>query len=201
MPALVLIAGGSCSGKTTLASELERRGLATHVPIDRYYRSFDHLPPDRRRAINFDDPGAIEADLLASHVDVLLKGQGVSIPTYDYAAFERKGSTLVTPSELIIVEGLFALAWPVLRQRALLKVFVDTAGAVCLRRRILRDTTLFGRSQEDCLHRFIGHVQPAYHEHVRPTSYHADMILDGSQDVDVLANAIQTKVLTMLTSA
>lgn len=201
MPALVLIAGGSCSGKTTLASELERRGLATHVPIDRYYRSFDHLPPDRRRTINFDAPDAIEADLLVTHVDVLLKGQAVAVPTYDHAAFERKGTSIVTPSELIIVEGLFALGWPELRRRALLKVFVDTAGAVCLRRRILRDTILFGRSQEDSLQRFIGHVRPAYHEHVRPTACHADIILDGDQHVDILAEEIQTTVLTMLTSA
>jgi uridine kinase len=150
--------------------------------LDSYYRDLSALAPAERARVNFDAPIALDDGLLIEQVHSLSRGEIVERPVYDFTTHTRvPRSESFTASEFLIIEGLFALYWPELRELAGTKVFVDAPDDVCLRRRQLRDVAERGRTLESVVAQFKQTVQPMAALHVRPTFQYADLVLSGEQ--------------------
>jgi uridine kinase len=184
---LIGIAGGSCSGKTTLARELALRlgaGDVACVSIDSYYRGLPDGTPETIAAHNFDDPEALEHELLVVHLEALSKGGFAEVPVYDFVTHTRTDKTeRVDPVPFVIVEGLFPLYWEGVRALMDTKVFVDAGHDVCLERRLRRDASERGRPREEVIRRYNEMARPMYDAYVLPSRRHADVVVDGSRPV------------------
>lgn len=187
---VVLVAGISCSGKTTFAERLTEQLDALHLRLDDYYRGFDALSLDERRKINFDAPEAVEHELLHEHLTALKAGLPIHRPVYDHAGFARRGTTLESPRPFVVLEGLFALYWPEVWGLGDLRVFVETPVEVCLERRLFRDAIQFGRSREETFRRYSEHVAPNQDRYVLPTRHRADVLLDGEGCLDTMVTRV-----------
>lgn len=198
---LVGIAGGSCSGKTTLAERVRTRLGATPaaiLPVDAYYRDLSHLPAEARAARNFDEPAAVDHALLAAHVRELAHGAVVQRPVYDFATHCRSARVeRVDPGGVVIVEGLFALAWAEVREHLSLGVFVEAGHEVCLARRTARDVRERGRTPESVEEQYAATVRPMYDLHVLPTRAHADLVVDGAAPPDVAEAALLARLAAL----
>lgn len=183
MPHLIAIAGGSCSGKTTLANALARAlGDARVIPLDAFYRDLSHLALDQRVANNFDHPDALEHDLVLEMIARLLAGTNAVLPCYDYTTHTRSSRIEpIPPAEHLILEGLYALHWEAIRALAATRVFVDLDHGTCLARRIARDTAERGRTEASVRHQYETTVRPMYDTHIAPTRAHAQLIVPGDQ--------------------
>ncbi|MBE6974497.1 MAG: uridine kinase, partial [Ruminococcaceae bacterium] len=145
------IAGGTGSGKTTLMKNLLERfsGNVTVLSHDNYYRRLDHLNFEDRCRVNYDEPAALETDLMVRHLDALRHGQAIDCPVYDFANHNRSDQVLrIEPRKVIIVEGILIFTDPDLRRLMDIKIFVDTDADIRLCRRIKRDVNKRGRTLE-----------------------------------------------------
>ena len=179
-PVVIGIVGGSGSGKTTLARGLqaltERYGNVV-ISQDNYYRGLSAAT--NAYNYNFDDPSALDLDLLAAHLALLKTGRSVRMPLYDFETHRRlAGTETVAPAPLMIVEGLFLYALPALRAVFDLRFFVDVPADERLRRRIDRDVRERGRTEREIVAQFNEQVEPMYIRHVEPTRQHADAVLN-----------------------
>ena len=179
---IIAVAGPSCAGKTELAKGLAHELRCSVLLLDSYYRDLTALAPAERARVNFDAPVALDHELLIEQVHALSRGETVERPLYDFATHTcvPRGESFAA-SEFLIIEGLFALYWPELRELASTKVFVDAPDDVCLGRRQLRDVAERGRTLESVLTQFNQTVQPMAALHVRPTFKYADLVLSGEQ--------------------
>lgn len=194
-PVVMAIAGCSGSGKTTLASQLARTLGGVHFHFDNYYRDLSHLPMTERALQNFDDPALIESPLLADHLRSLARGEAIERPVYDFATYIRDPlrTETVRPGSFLLVEGLFALHYPELLPIYQLRIYVDTPDEVCFERRLKRDIEERGRTPESVRRQYDATVRPSSLAIVRPSSVHADLVLDG-------AGALDWKVEQVLTA-
>jgi uridine kinase len=185
-PLIVGIAGGTGSGKTTVAHK-----LAAAMPPDRcvtiehdaYYFDQGHLPPEERATINYDHPASLESALLAEHLHELRAGRAVEVPIYDFATHTRRTTTRrVDPAPLVIVEGILVFAEAALRDQMDIKIFVDTDADIRLMRRIRRDLEQRGRTFESVRHQYYATVRPMHIEHVEPSKRWADLIVPEGGD-------------------
>lgn len=203
-PVIIGIAGGTGSGKTTVARAIYDRvgkDRIEWISHDSYYRSFDELTPEERHRINFDHPDSLESELLARHLDVLRKGSSVDVPLYDFASFSRKQETQhVEPRKVIIVEGILVLAEPELRKRIDIKLFVDTPADIRFVRRLVRDIKSRGRSLESVVEQYLNTVRPMHEEFVEPSKRHADLIIPEGGENQVAMDAIISRVETLLSA-
>ncbi|HKF48215.1 MAG TPA: AAA family ATPase [Terracidiphilus sp.] len=185
-PVVMAIAGCSGSGKTTLALELARTLGGLHFPLDHYYRDLSHLPAGERAHQNFDDPAMIESSLLAAHVAALARGEAIERPVYDFATHTRVAARTETMRArgLLIVEGIFALAYPELLPLFQMRVYVDAPDELCFERRVNRDVVERGRTRESVRLQYETTVRPASVAWVRPTAAHADLVVDGTDELD-----------------
>ncbi len=183
---VVGIAGASGSGKSTLAAELSRELGGTHFPLDNYYRDLSHLPFEERIRQNFDDPAVIESSLLAAHVAALARGETIQRPRYDFVAHTRIADQTdpIRAGAFLFVEGLFALHYPELLPLYQLRVYVETDDGVCFARRLNRDVNERGRSAESVQKQYEATVRPANVQYVKPSSTHADLVIDGAEALD-----------------
>src|SRR4051794_33310974 len=153
MNRLVLIGGGSASGKTTLAEGLQRQwpsGSACILPIESYFKDFGAMPIAERRRINFDEPGAIEVPLMLEQVDLLLNGRSVEVPVYDFATHSRRvDRRLLAPADWLLLPGHLSLAIGELRDRSRFSFFIDAPERTRLQRRVERDCRERGRTPEE----------------------------------------------------
>ncbi|MFL6206940.1 MAG: uridine kinase [Acidimicrobiales bacterium] len=175
------VAGGSGSGKTTVAERLAgligEPSLAL-LRLDAYYCDNGHLPLEARAAINYDHPDAFDWALLVEHVDALAAGEAVDVPVYDFATYERlPDRTRVAPARVVVVEGILVLYEPVLRDRFDLRVFVDTDADVRFIRRLERDVAERGRSLRSVIEQYLATVRPSHEQFVEPSKRHADVIV------------------------
>jgi uridine kinase len=201
-PVVVGIAGGTGSGKTTVARAIYDKvgkDKIEWISHDSYYRNFEALSPEERHHINFDHPDSLETELLARHLDVLVKGSSVEIPIYDFTTHSRKPEThRVEPRKVIVVEGILVLAEPELRKRIDIKLFVDTPPDIRFVRRLMRDIKSRGRSVESVIEQYVTTVRPMHEEFVEPSKRYADLIIPEGGENLVAIDAIIARVERLL---
>jgi uridine kinase len=175
------IAGGTGSGKTTVANVILERVGKEHIaylPHDAYYRELSDLPPDQKAAVNFDHPDSLETELMINHIHKLKNGQSVELPIYDFSMQSRTGKTIrVDPHRVIIVEGILIFAEPELRKLFDVKLFVDTDADVRFIRRLQRDIDERGRTTEMVIHQYLTTVRPMHLEFAEPSKRYANVII------------------------
>jgi len=185
-PLIIAVAGGSGSGKTTVARAIDDAVHRSSILIeqDAYYKDLGHLPFEERKKVNYDHPDAFDTELLVAQLQLLASGQGVDRPTYDYAAHTRASETVhVEPRDLILVEGILLFADARLRALFDIKVFVDVADDVRFIRRLQRDVVERGRTMESVIQQYLSTVRPMHLEFVEPSKRYADVILpEGGQN-------------------
>lgn len=190
-PVVIGIAGPSGAGKSCLASALALRlGEVATLHADDYYRDLSHLPLDERARTDFDDPAAVEHERLADDLAALAAGRAVDAPDYDFTAHVRRGSRRVEPAPWILVDGLFLLCWPEVRQRLDLAVYVDADIDTCLRRRLTRDVVERGRGEESVRRQFERHVLPSRERFLEPSRGLADLVVNGAGEPEAAADAV-----------
>jgi uridine kinase len=181
VPLIIAIAGGSGSGKTTVANTiLERVGgqRIAYLPHDAYYKDLSHLPPVQRAQINFDHPNSLETDLLVEHIQRLKNWQVVELPVYDFTHHARTDKTVrVEPSRVVIVEGILIFVEQALRELFDVKIFVDTDSDIRFIRRLQRDILERGRNTEMVVQQYLNTVRPMHLEFVEPSKRYADIII------------------------
>jgi uridine kinase len=189
-PLLIGIAGGTGSGKTTLAERIGRAlsGSATLLEHDGYYRDRSHIPAAERQNINYDEPGALENDLLARHLAELKAGRAVDCPRYDFSTHTRRPEQRhVKPGRIVVVEGILLFAVPELRAAFDLRIFVDTDDDIRLMRRIRRDLVDRGRDITAIEAQYYGTVRPMHLLHVAPSKRFAHLIVpEGGENAEAL---------------
>ena len=180
-PLVVALAGGTGSGKTTVARAIvaaagpERIAL---LPQDAYYRAQHDVPIEIRRRTNYDEPTAFDTDLLIDHIDALAAGAPIERPVYDFSIDDRSEATIrIEPKPVVIVEGILVLQDAALRDRLTLKVYVDAPPDERFIRRLERDVKDRGRTAENVIEQYRGSVKPMHDLFVEPTKQHADLIL------------------------
>lgn len=197
-PVLIGIAGGTGSGKTTIAQTIfDRVGPSRieWISHDSYYRDFGHLPPTERHKINFDHPNSLETTRLVEDLDTLIEGRRVRFPVYDFASHTRSDETReVLPKRVIIVEGILVLAEPEIRRRIDIKLYVDTPADIRFLRRLRRDLEARGRSVESVIDQYLTTVRPMHEDFVEPSKRYADLIIPEGGENAVAIDAIISRV-------
>jgi len=180
-PLVLGIAGGSGSGKTTVAQEILQRVGPDQIAFlqhDSYYKDLSGLPPVQRAEVNFDHPNSLETDLLVSHIESLRKGAAVDVPVYDFSTHSRTSRFFtVQPRSVILVEGILIFTEPALRELFDIKIFVDTDSDIRFIRRLERDISERGRTTESVIKQYHNTVRPMHMEFVEPSKRYADIII------------------------
>lgn len=184
------IAGGTGSGKTTLMNNLIRR-FEDHVTVlshDNYYKRHDEMTYEQRSALNYDEPAALETDLMTRHLDQLRRGEAIDCPVYDFAQHNRSDEVIrIVPRQVIIVEGILIFEDQPLRDLMDIRVFVDTDADVRLCRRIKRDVEERGRSLESVLSQYQNTVKPMHEKYVEPSKKYAHVVVpEGGKNLVAL---------------
>jgi uridine kinase len=200
-PILVGIAGGSGSGKTTVAEKImhETAQPVVFLKQDSYYRNFDGMSIEEKRGINYDYLSAYDDDLLIDHLRRLTHGEGVDVPVYSYARYERESWTdHVEPQPVIILEGILVLENAALRDLMDIKLYVDTDADVRFIRRLLRDTRESGRTVESVVTQYMDVVRPMHLQFVEPTKRYADLIIPEGGFNLVAMDMVVARIETLL---
>jgi uridine kinase len=181
LPVVFGVAGGTGSGKTTVARAiLDQIGAeqVAYLPHDAYYRELSHLPKEERARINFDHPDALETELLVEHVKRLLAGDPIELPVYNFTTHTRTDETIhVEPAPIILVEGILIFSEPALRDLMDIRIYVDTDADIRFIRRLERDITERGRTVESVIAQYLTTVRPMHLEFVEPSKRHANVIV------------------------
>ena len=184
------IAGGTGSGKTTLMKNLINRfqGDVTVLSHDNYYKRHDELPYEERCRLNYDEPAALETDLMARHLDQLRRGESILCPVYDFTQHNRSDETVrIEPRKVIIVEGILIFENEPLRELMDIRIFVDTDADVRLCRRIKRDVNKRGRTLESVLLQYQQTVKPMHERYVEPSKKYAHIVIpEGGKNMVAL---------------
>lgn len=191
---LILIGGGTCSGKTTIAKAIGKRLDTLKTVIishDNYYHDLSAMDQETSRAYNFDHPNSIDTTSLIRDLKLMLDGAAVNVPDYDFITHKRSEGTLcVAFADVIILEGIFALYYPELLEMSDLKIFVDTDADIRLTRRLARDIRDRGYDVDGVLDKYLDTVKPSHDAFIEPSKKNADIIIPGDREFD--------KVLYML---
>ena len=174
------IAGGSGSGKTTLMNNIVSRFSEdiTVLSHDSYYRRHDDMTYEERCQLNYDEPAALETELMVKHLDLLRQGQAIDCPVYDFTVHNRSNEvTRIEPSRVIIVEGILIFENEALRDLMDIRIFVDTDADIRLCRRVKRDVNKRGRSLESVLTQYQQTVKPMYEKYVEPSKKYAHILV------------------------
>jgi uridine kinase len=181
IPIIIGIAGGTGSGKTTVANvilDAVGRHRIAYLPHDAYYRDLSDLPPVQKAEVNFDHPNSLETELMIEHVKELKGGKAVDLPIYDFSTHSRTDKTIhVEPQRVIIVEGILIFAEKKLRELFDMKLFVDTDPDIRFIRRLQRDIAERGRTMSTVINQYLGTVRPMHLEFVDPSKRYADVII------------------------
>ena len=191
------IAGGSGSGKTTLMNNIVKR-FADNITVlshDSYYKRHDDMTFEERCQLNYDEPAALETELMVEHLDQLRSGQAIDCPVYDFTVHNRSDATTrIEPRKVIIVEGILIFQNKQLRDLMDIRIFVDTDADIRLCRRVKRDVNKRGRSLESVLTQYQETVKPMYEKYVEPSKKHAHILVpEGGKNavaLDLIENLI-----------
>ncbi|MBO4856781.1 MAG: uridine kinase [Bacilli bacterium] len=199
MSKIVLIGGGSASGKTYVLNKVLEQipeDKIAHISLDDYYKDFSNLPFEERCKINWDHPKSFDWKLMVGQINDLKNGKAIEKPIYDFTIHGRSGKTeIVEPKELIIIEGIMALVNKDLRSLGDLKVYINASRERRLVRRIERDQRERGRTYESIIEQYFSTVLPMYEEIIAPSQYYADIIInnDGyrNKSIDILVSVLE----------
>ena len=203
MNKVVLIGGGSASGKTYVLKKVIEKipeDKICRISLDDYYKDYSNLSYEERSKINYDHPKSFDWKLMVSQIRDLKNGHAIEKPIYDFSIHGRSDKTeVVEPKELILVEGIMALVNKDLRDLGDLTVFINASRERRLVRRIERDQKERGRTYESILEQYFSTVLPMYEEIIAPSQYYADLIInnDGytTKSIDVLVSVLNTMML------
>ena len=199
---LIGIAGGSGSGKTSLAIKLLKEYGNNKLAVieqDSYYKNLAHLTFDERAIYNYDHPDAIDIDLFQSQLSTLLNGRNINIPIYDFSQHVRlKNTKMITPFPVIIVEGILVLYFQQLRQLMVIKIYIDTPEDIRFKRRFNRDIKERGRTAESVKKQYISTVRPMHDKFVEPSKNSADIIILGHNNLENAIEQVKSKLDPML---
>ena len=204
IPLVIGIAGGSGSGKTTVANAILERVGAQHIayiPHDAYYKDLTNLDPIQRAEVNFDHPNSLDTGLLTQQLQSLIEKQAIDLPVYDFKIHARTPITVrILPQPVIIVEGILIFAEPALRELFDVKIFVDTDPDIRFIRRLQRDILERGRTPESVIHQYLTTVRPMHLEFVEPSKRYADVIIpEGGLNV-VAMDMVVARIQALLQS-
>lgn len=202
-PVIIGIAGGSASGKTSIARELYDGFIDSHtieiIKLDDYYKDQTHLTMDKRVLTNYDHPLAFDMDLLITHLDLLKAGKSIEKPTYD---FEQHNRSLVVetvePHDVFILEGLFVLTEETIRERCDILVYVDTDADIRFIRRLRRDLEERGRSLDSVCTQYLTTVRPMHEQFVEPSKKYAHIIIPEGSSNTVAIDLLMTKISSIV---
>lgn len=194
-PLIIGVAGGSGSGKSTVARHMvENLGSenVTYVEHDSYYKDQSHNPMELRAQVNYDHPDSLDNDLLFDHLQKLASGQAVELPLYDFKTYVRLAQTrLAEPRQVILVEGILIFTDVRIRNMMNLKIFVDTDADIRFIRRLRRDVAVRGRTMESVIDQYLNTVRLMHLEFVEPTKRFADLIIpEGGYEVPELLQKV-----------
>lgn len=197
-PLIIGIAGGSGSGKSTVALKVAEAldvGSVAFIDMDAYYHNYAHLSIDDRRKINWDHPNSFDWDLLLSHLRDLAAGKPVDKPVYDFVSHVRRPERVPVPaSDVVVVDGILLLADERVRELCDAKVFVDTDADIRLIRRLRRDILERGRPLDEIIDQYLTTVQPMHLEFVEPSKRYADVIVPRGGHNEVAIAMIAAKI-------
>ena len=203
MAKILGIAGGTASGKTTVAKKLkelaEPYGKVAMLRLDDYYKDMSHLCLEERKKINFDHPDSYDFELILKHINDLLNGIPVQKPIYDFVISVRtKETELVEPSDVIIIEGIMIFTCEELRNMFDMKIYVDTPDDIRFIRRLKRDIRDRGRTVESVVNQYLTTVRPMHHSFVEPSKRYADIIVPEGGKNEVAIDLLITKIKSFL---
>jgi len=201
-PVVIGIAGGSCSGKTSVTHaiyDVFRDHSVVVIEQDFYYKDQSHLTFEERLGTNYDHPLAFDNDLLIKHIKKLLSRQSIEKPVYDYVQHTRAKKVIhVEPVDVIILEGILVLEDADLRDLMDIKLFVDTDSDLRIIRRIMRDIKERGRTTDSVIDQYLTAVRPMHNLFIEPTKRYADIIIPEGGDNEVAIDLMVTKIKTIL---
>lgn len=202
-PIVIGIAGGSGSGKTTIAHEVARLiNDDDHIITltqDSYYKDNTGIPMSERKKIDYDHPDAFDMPLLVAQINQLMHRKAVEMPVYDFTEHTRSSKTIhVEPADIIILEGILVLADENLRNLMDIKVYVDTDDDIRFIRRLERDLKERGRSLDSVIDQYLATVKPMYHQFIEPTKRYADIIVPEGGENNVAIDMLTTKMRSVL---
>lgn len=201
-PLVIAVAGGSSSGKTTVVQEITKNLPEVDVLVlkhDDYYKDQSEMTMEERRKVNYDHPFALDNDLFWKHLTLLLAGETIEKPTYDFVNLTRAAETeIVHPAKIIFLEGILILEDPRIRELADIKIFVECDDDLRFIRRLKRDINERGRTVDSVIDQYLTTVKPMYHSFVKPTKRYADIIIPNDYNHDVAVDIIKSKIMSIL---
>lgn len=200
---VIAIAGGSASGKTTIANQLYDYFKGQHNVViirqDDYYKDQSHLTMEERVKTNYDHPHAFDNDLFVLHIKQLKERFSIEKPTYDYAMHNRSTKVeMIEPRDIIILEGIFVLAEERIREISDILIYVDTESDVRFIRRLKRDVEERGRSVDSVCHQYLSTVKPMHDQFIEPSKKYAHIIIPEGGNNHVAIDILITKMKSLL---
>ncbi|HEX2693483.1 MAG TPA: uridine kinase [Gemmatimonadaceae bacterium] len=204
-PLIIGIAGGSGSGKSTVAKNVAENlstSSVAFIDMDAYYKNFGDLSLAERKRLNWDHPDAFDYDLLCSHLDALGRREAIEKPEYDFVTHLRRAeSTTIEPADVVVIDGILLFVDERVRDLCDVKVFVDADADVRLIRRIERDTHVRGRPLDDIIEQYLSTVQPMHLQFVEPSKRYADVIVPRGGHNTIAIEMIVAKIQRRLQNA
>lgn len=201
-PIVIGIAGGTGSGKTTVAQVILERVGAKNIsllPHDAYYKDLTGLSHAQRVLVNFDHPNSLDTELLIEHVKLLRSGKPIQLPVYDFRTHSRTSNTItIEPQPVVLVEGILIFAEPKLRELFDVKIYVDTDPDIRFIRRLERDITERGRTSISVIQQYLTTVRPMHLEFVEPSKRYADVIIPEGGLNTVAMDMVVARLLELL---
>jgi uridine kinase len=203
-PLIIGIAGGTGSGKSTVArrvAEALTESSVAFIDMDAYYKNFAHLPMAERKRVNWDHPDAFDLDLFVEHLERLCAGEAIEKPTYDFVQHVRSTHTVaVAPADVVVIDGILLFVDARVRALCDVKVYVDADADVRLIRRLKRDMAQRGRPFEEILEQYLSTVRPMHLQFVEPSKRYADVIVPRGGHNLVAIEMIVAKIQRRLTA-
>ena len=202
-PIIIGIAGGSASGKSSIANEIYEYFKHEHtikiIRLDDYYKDQSHLTMEQRVKTNYDHPLAFDMDLLVKHLDLLKSNQSIEKPIYDFTVHNRSLQVeVISPRDVFILEGLFVLNEVQIRERCDILIYVDTDADIRFIRRLKRDMQERGRSLESVCNQYLQTVRPMHEQFVEPSKKYAHIIIPVGSSNQVAVDLLITKISSIV---
>ena len=197
-PILILVAGGTASGKTTVVSEITSYFNSNDISVvlmDNYYKRRDDISLEERKKINYDHPNSFDLDLLKTDLKSLIEGNIIYSPSYDFTVHNRSNNKiLIRPSKVIIVEGILSMYDNDIRNLADIKIFVESESDIRFIRRLKRDIKERGRTLDEVVEQYLATVKPMHDLYVEPCKRFADIIIPNNDKHDVALGILSAKI-------